>query len=437
MSGVYTKQELLLLSNFVYIPACLSEKPIEDIIDAYRDENGDFTEKSVYAAAAGGGMSVGDVRTVFTEMDKRIADNPSFGRLSASRCLNNANVRAICYTDDKDANPVVAFRGTGGTIEAWTDNFDGAYLEDTKIQKIADDFVRYECGIYDGIVVTGHSKGGNLAQYVTVKHEEMIDSCVSFDGQGFGDDFISANEKNVASASGKITSVSAYNDFVNILLTCIAGECIYVANIASPEAAHSPVTLLTSNEFDEDGNFITTRSQGPVSKELSKLTNIITGALDPLAQGDKETMGMIAGTAISLALTTPCEEYKEGLVAPVLGTVAAKFAARIAVLLAPDMTDEAVNARSVYIDTASALSAAGGISDLTYEVMRISSAVDLVRRNMAFTINTQIFAESTLAGVIEDLAAIKRKLDALSGCIRNVAACYDKAEEEAAALMNV
>ena len=436
MSKVYSQKELLLLSNFVYIPACLSDKPIEEIIDAYRDEDGHFSESSVYPAAAGGGMSVKDVCTVFSEIDKHIEDNPGFGRLSASRCLNEADVRAICYTNDDDESPVVAFRGTGGTSAAWTDNFDGAYLEDTRIQKVADDFVRYECGIYEDIVVTGHSKGGNLAQYVTVKRGNMIDSCVSFDGQGFGDDFISDDADGIAKAAPKITSISAYNDFVNILLTCIAGECIYVANEASAEAAHSSVTLLTSNEFDEEGCFITTRPQGIVSRELSGLTHIMTQALDPLSQSDKETMGMIAGTAISLALTTPTEEYAEGVFAPVLGTVAAKFAAMIAVFLAPDHTGEAVTARSVYIDTSSAHIAAENIADLSGDIARISANVDEVRQNMAFTINTQIFAESTLAGVIEELETIRKRLITLSECIRNVAVCYEKAENDAVWLMN-
>lgn len=37
---------------------------------------------------------------------------------------------------------------------------------------------------YDSITVTGHSKGGNKAQYVTVLSDK-VDRCISMDGQGF------------------------------------------------------------------------------------------------------------------------------------------------------------------------------------------------------------------------------------------------------------
>ena len=170
----YTEQELLLLSNFAYIPACLSNKPIADIIDSYKTGDGTFTPESVMGAAAGGGMSTEDVATVFGEMDKRIQENPEFGLLSASRRLEESDVRAICYTNPKDEDPVVVFRGTGGTKEAWSDNFDGAYYEDTRIQSVASDFVKYECGIYDGVMVTGHSKGGNLAMYAAFYMPERM-----------------------------------------------------------------------------------------------------------------------------------------------------------------------------------------------------------------------------------------------------------------------
>lgn len=433
--GAYTRQELLLLSNFVYIPACRSDECIEDIIDRYRDDSGAFSEESVAAAAAGGGMSTKDVCTVFTEMDKRIAANPEFGRLSASRRLEEKDVRAVCYTNDEDSSPVVAFRGTGGTKEAWVDNFEGAFREDTKIQKIADDFIRYECAAYDDIVVTGHSKGGNLAQYVTVKREENVGECVSFDGQGFGDVFISENSALVQKASPKITSISAYNDFVNILLTGIAGTYIYVANDESAEAAHSPTTLLTSNTFDENGNFTSVRSQGIVSKELSRLTAVVTDALDPAKETDKETLSIIAGSAISLALTTPRSEVCEGVVAPVAGIVAAGFAKKIACAAKIIGDNEEPSARSVYFDAVSCREASYAISRLSQDIGRIGAGVDGVRQNMAYTINTQVFAESTLAGVMEDLAEIRRKIGLLSECIDGIANRYERAECEAAALM--
>ncbi len=435
MSDTYSQKELLLLSNFVYIPACVSTEKVSTILDEYRDADGSFSEEGVALAAAGGGMSVSDVRTVFTAMDEHIRENPSFGELSAARCLNDKDVRAVCYTNDKDKDPVVVFRGTGGTENAWTDNFEGAYLEDTKIQKIADDFVRHECGIYEDVTVTGHSKGGNLAMYVTVKEQEKVISCLSFDGQGFGNEFIDNNGSSVDTAAPKITSISAYNDFVNILLTCIAGTSIYVANEGSAEGAHSPVALLTNNTFDENGNFTSIRSQGPVAKELDSLTDVIVSALSPASEKDKEDLSAIAGSAIALALTTPSGRIAEDCVAPTLGTLGAKLAAKITREVEADLPEDVLCAKSLYADTDDIRRCASALSDASASLQNIRVRVDHVRSGMKCTMNTHIIAESKLIVIEDEITMISRQLGFLSDMTCRVADSYEKAEEDVLTLV--
>lgn len=430
----YTNRELLLLSNFVYIPACISDRPIKEIIDAYRDESGSFTEESVLEAARGGGMSCSDVAVVFTQMDKNISENPSFGQLSASRRLEENDVRAVCYTDAKDKDPVVVFRGTGGTKEAWRDNFEGAYEEDTKIQKLADEFVKNECGAYKDIVVTGHSKGGNLAQYVTVKETDMVNRCVSFDGQGFGDDFINDNKNAIMESSGKICSFSAYNDFVNILLTCIAGETIYVANRPDAISAHSSVTLLTENEFDENGDFVTVRSQGFVAKELSALTDVICNGLSIASDTDKKVMSAIAGSAVSYALTVP-DNGDNGLLWHTFTLTGANLALKMAKEEKLRSYEEPLVSRNVYMDTGRCRSAAAKISDQITSVRSVNARIDSVRVDMAYTISSRLCAEHVLERVCENLSVICERLDGLSEMITGIAALYEKTETMVAALM--
>lgn len=437
MNEGYTQQELLLLSNFVYIPACLSDRPIKDVIDSYRDASGNFTEESVASAAAGGGMSCADVCTVFDEMDKVIKKDPGFGEISASRRLEAEDVRAVCYTDKKDENPVVVFRGTGGTKEAWTDNFEGAYLEDTRIQHIADEFVKNECAIYDEVVVTGHSKGGNLAQYVTVKENAKVSGCLSFDGQGFGDDFIRSNSDDVAKASPKICSVCAYNDFVGILLTSIAGRCIYVANEASLSGAHSSVTLLTNNTFDEDGNFISIRPQSAICAQLDRITDGITDALDPFPVTDKKAMSTVAGLGISSALTTPKENLAEQCLAPTLGAAAAELEKRfVAVKCLLKEADTPVTG-SVSIDTALLEKAAKEISSSVTGIKRVLSEVDMLRQDLAVTISSKICGERALQEAVEDLEAICERMDRYAQTLAGVCRCYTNSESRALSLMGI
>ncbi len=434
--GKYTQQELLLLSNFVYIPVCTSSATLEEIIEPYRDPSGNFTAESVAQAAAGGGMSADDVAVVFDAMDKRIARNPDFGKLSAARTLEENNVRAVCYTGPKDEDPVVAFRGTGGTKDAWSDNFEGAFCEDTDIQKTAGDFLKHECALYDDIVVTGHSKGGNLAQYVTVKNQDKISACVSFDGQGFSDEFIKENDDAVKLASPKICSISAYNDFVNILLTGIAGTYLYVANGASAADAHSSVTLLTENEFDENGNFTTLRGQSALSKALSAFADMAVGALSGAGAHGKEAFSDIMGSSISAALTTPPDKIKEGVIAPALGQVLAQFTKDAVRTRYEKEADMPVISRSLYIDTAAVAAAADTLEAQRIRIESLTASVNRLRQELAYTISSRICAERALGNICEDLSVISRKIGVCSSVVKHASDRYSKCEGEAVALMD-
>ena len=437
MKGNYTQEELLLLSNFVYIPACVSDEPIGAIIDRYRAEDGTFTEESVIEAARGGGMSCRDVKTVFTHMDRHIEKRPEFGELSASRRLEERNVRAVCYTDPEDEDPVVVFRGTGGTKDAWRDNFEGAFSEDTKIQRVADDFVRFECGVYDDIVVTGHSKGGNLAQYVTVKENNRILECISYDGQGFGNDLIANNKDAVNTASAKITSISAYNDFVNILLTGIAGTCLFVANGPSAAEAHSSVSLLTENTFDENGDFTSLRSQGVVSSALGHVTGLMCDLLEGASHKDKETMSDITGSAISLALTSPPDEISEECIAPTLGRITAEFVKKTVSKNAPLWDRKFMAYGTSYIETDACMLASKRLFEHITDIDMIGIRVNELRMNIAYSITAKLCAEKALQAAYEDIMTVKERILKIAQMSLAASERYKRADDEAAALMNL
>ncbi len=432
----YTDRELLLLSNFVYIPACMSTEPIEDIIDSYRDDNGGFSAESVAAAAAGGGMSREDVATVFTEMDRQIKEKPEFGKLSASRTLEESDVRAVCYTGPKDNDPVVAFRGTGGTKSAWSDNFEGAFCSDTKIQRIADDFLSHECAIYDDITVTGHSKGGNLAQYVTVRGGERIRSCTSFDGQGFSEYFLAEYADEIAAAAPKIKSVSAYNDFVNILLTCIAAESVYVANGSSAAAAHSSVTLLCENEFDESGNIVSVRNQGILSKQLKAMTDKAVTALSGKGAESQAAFSDVCGLVASLALTTPPENMKEDAVAPVLGRIAAQFAKDLMKAESMVFGKETPVSQSVGINTDACHNGTSMITQESADIRRIASGVNRIREELARCMSIGIYVQKSLGDIAEDLTSLAQNLKIYADTADRAIGMYENAEREIALLMN-
>ena len=78
-------------------------------------------------------------------------------------------------------------------------------------------------GPYDSITVTGHSKGGNKAQYVTVLSDK-VDRCISMDGQRFSQEFLNQYYAEIEKKGGCIKNYFLDGDFVSILLFPVLGS---------------------------------------------------------------------------------------------------------------------------------------------------------------------------------------------------------------------
>lgn len=248
-----SEYELLLLSNYEYFKCSTEAGTIKENIDRLRNEDGSFDmEKVISQGATGDIISEDDAVDILN----RLYENERLSNMHNARCIDRGGIRATLYTDVNDSNPALVFRGTGGTYKAWEDNVLGEYKADTRLQRLASDFVRYECSAYKDITTTGHSKGSNLAQYVTVVCASQVDRCVGYDGQGFSKKFLKEYKEEIKTAKEKITAISGYNDFVNILLTPIAGKILYVKNQEGLGVdMHSCYTMLSNGSFDANGDF--------------------------------------------------------------------------------------------------------------------------------------------------------------------------------------
>ena len=180
---------------------------------------------------------------------------------------------------------VVAFRGTAS--KEWVDNFEGGTY--TNHMSMTDESLRTTTteeqeaalqsfqrlkrgqGLYSQlsgeggeqfnsedcfITVTGHSKGGNKAKFITLM-DESVSRGVSYDGQGFSSEFHSQYRELIARRGKLIINHNSELDLVNILLDQI-GEVHYHKainrdyNLSVGKAlfeTHSPETLF---DFDRE-----------------------------------------------------------------------------------------------------------------------------------------------------------------------------------------
>lgn len=206
-----------------------------------------------------------------------VNNNPQAGNYVVQDCQSFGGDsekygRSILVSDGKlgsgSDNVWVAFNGTQG--HEWVDDAQGLYQESTIAQRAAsarfDQYVQdYNLKSNDNIVVTGHSKGGNKAMFVTMNahYANMIDSCVALDGQGFSPEAINHwnelyGENEFKNRSNKITLVSGRKDFVHELGISIVNPdkmytVDYKGNAADFPAWHEHQYLF---QKDKDGHFV-------------------------------------------------------------------------------------------------------------------------------------------------------------------------------------
>ena len=95
---------------------------------------------------------------------------------------------------------VVAFRGTDDTINGWKEDFNMVFLDEIPAQTRAVEYLKATANKYrfSKIIVVGHSKGGNLAFYATMKQKDKIKNRVcsiyNLDGPDFREDISSSTE---------------------------------------------------------------------------------------------------------------------------------------------------------------------------------------------------------------------------------------------------
>ena len=302
--GKLSKEEVLLLNNLMYMSADSPFKNIADYkgrtvsgllndIDASNIENG--TEYTRYTSGKEWKQIIEAARA-----DEKLCD------LKIEKFDKDENGgQVVLFNNTADNEAVVVYRGTGSPYE-WRDNFLGGSATDredgvsTEQQESALEWYQsQDLESYDLVTVSGHSKGGNKAKYITIL-DDSVDRCLSFDGQGFSDEFINKYESKIAQNQYKIQNHNVAGDYVNILLNDVGDKTYYKGyNYGRGMFLenHCPNTYM---KYDRDGNFtlVETDQKRGVQK-IDKFVNSYLRNISPDAR--KSTMNMI-GTMVEHVL---------------------------------------------------------------------------------------------------------------------------------------
>lgn len=262
-----SNEQLLMLDILIYTDYVSNGATVKEIINAIENDGCKINSCE---------MSPKEWNDLITAIKK----DPVLLDYTVTNYINDgkSGMRAACFVDS-EKNPTdinVVFRGTCGDYE-WHDNGVGGYLSDTEQQKLAANYVNQLPENYGNrMTVTGHSKGGNKAQYVTIV-TDRIERCVSYDGQGFSNEFLEKYAHDISEKSDKILSISASYDYVNCLLYPIAGKQIYIETEYQNNYLHfhKPNILL-----DKNGKLRPETEQSELSKLINEYTTYMISNLD-------------------------------------------------------------------------------------------------------------------------------------------------------------
>ena len=267
-----------ILDTYVYMDEQNSKyqnKTLRELLDLLPDPDKSTQEykqqyEIIYNAVKAEGSTLGDLKLISQSMNEGI---------------NRDLAIACAFEDPENGNVYVAYRGTGDG--KWVDNGVGLTEKSTVMQDEAleyfDHVIENDIKTNGKIIVTGHSKGGNEAQYVTLKSKYgyMIDNCYSIDGQGFSkaavESFKERGEDYYYDQLSKMYSINGENDYVHDLgIRVIPDENTYFIETGAESFAgyHSIHNMIEGDglKWTVEGGIIVHGEQGPAGQFAKALS---------------------------------------------------------------------------------------------------------------------------------------------------------------------
>ena len=144
------------------------------------------------------------------KMFRLMAESKRFSNLQLSAFVNEIDLKEekqFCALTIrlKETISYISIRGTDDTIVGWKEDFNLLFLDEIPSQRRVVEYVNNVCAAQTGnFYIGGHSKGGHLALYATVKcapeHKKRIVAAFSNDGPGFTEKFTELPEYKAAEA---------------------------------------------------------------------------------------------------------------------------------------------------------------------------------------------------------------------------------------------
>ena len=163
---------------------------------------------------------------------------------------------------------VLTFRGTDDSIIGWKEDFHMTYMDQVPAQKTAVNYLRKAMDVLPGqFILTGHSKGGNLASYaasqIEPEYQERIQIIYSYDAPGLNHSVITS--QGYQTISDKIKRYIPQGSIVGMMLETPKQAQIVKSTAIGGLAQHDTFTWQIS-----DQTFVLLDNLNPDSLQVDK-----------------------------------------------------------------------------------------------------------------------------------------------------------------------
>lgn len=316
-AGMLSAGEILLLNQLLYCP---KEEDEKTTIHAYQGNtigvllNRWSAEPLPDEADCGLCMKGKE----WNHIVRLIAENPDLRRMMIQsvhwdEAAGGGGGMSVVFTGRCLREAVVVFRGTAAG--EWRDDFLGGAATgerdgvSTTQQRNALEWYRSLglSGHFSRITVSGHSKGGNKAKYIALM-EDSVTRCVSFDGQGFSDEFIEKYRDRICVRQQVIENHNMEYDYVNILLNDV-GKKFYYQGFADKRRGILRMHCINAFFwFGEGDSCFLVRGEKEEEGKMQVLDRFLNSCLRSLSREKKIDMTEFLGAMAELELGAESEE---------------------------------------------------------------------------------------------------------------------------------
>ncbi len=212
----FSVEDQLILSTLVYVN-----------FHPYIDDDSSTIGKAVARILEHGY----DEKNYRVQNDHRLLEmidhSPRFADLVVSDSVEHFDEKISCqfyaFTVHLPGDRIaICYRGTDLTLAGWKEDFDMAFENVVPSQADALEYLTCVAGKYkkDSLILTGHSKGGNLAVFAAANAPEYVKSRITAvynnDGPGFNED--SPTKNKLPSIRDKVVTIVPSSSIIGMLM---------------------------------------------------------------------------------------------------------------------------------------------------------------------------------------------------------------------------